>query len=297
MPVTHTTYFLGQRLALTLPLRCSYWIAERLADLQYARGKSDRAAIESNLAPIVSDPSQRQRMTREIFRNFAKYLVDFLRFPRVTNHFVQRYVRVEGLAHVTSTLERHGGVISVTAHLGNWELAGAVTAQLGFPVAAIALNHQDRRINEFFITQRRSKGVTAIAPGFALRQCQRLLSQRYVVALLGDRNYTARGVRCTLLGRMIEVPRGPAWLSVRTGIPIVPGFLTREPGRAPYALRFEPPIVPPRAIAHEETAIEQLSQQCVVVIEQYLRRYPTQWFMFRPFDVPEPSACAQPVAL
>ena len=293
MAFSYTTYRFGQLLALTLPLPWSYWIAERIADLQYALRSADRRAILGNVSAIVDDPFSARRLAREIFRNFGKYLVDFLRFPRVDAAFIARRVRVEGLEHLRDTLSRYGGAISVTAHLGNWELAGAVTAQAGFPVAAVALNHRDARVNHFFNVQRRSKGVVGIPPGLALRHCHRFLAQHRVVALLGDRNYTSRGVACTFLSRRVMIPRGPALLSVRTGTPIVPGFLLRASHAQRYVLYFEPPLLPP-STGDREQDIHTLTQRYVAVIERYVKAHPAQWFLFRPFDVPEIADTAKP---
>ena len=286
MAFSYSTYRLGQFLSLTLPLPASYWIAERVADLQYHVRPSDRRAIIANAGAVTHDPVAAQRVARQMFRNFGKYLVDFLRFPLVDAAFIKRAVRVDGLAHVHATLAQYGGAISVTAHLGNWELAGAITAQLGLPVAAVALNHRDARVNAFFNAQRRSKGVTSIPPGLALRHCQRFLGQRHVVALLGDRNYTSRGVSCRFLGKLVDIPRGPALLSTRTGVPIIPGFLLRESSGARYRLRFEPPLIP-TLTDDRERDIHELTQRYVDVIERYVTTYPEQWFLFRPFDVPE----------
>lgn len=256
-----------------------------MADWQWLVRRADRRAIEANLTAVLGEARSARRLGRDVYRNFGKYLIDFLRFPSLTPAVVRECVCVEGLEHLQAALARHGGAISVTAHLGNWELAGAVTAQLGFPVAAVALNHRDPRVNAFFNAQRQSQGVTAIPPGMALRHCQRFLSQRYVVALLGDRNYTGRGVCGRFLGRAMEAPRGPALLSWRTGAPIVPGFLVRT-GAARYTLCFEPPLLPQRDL-DEAAAIGELTQRYLDVIESYVRRYPTQWFLFRRFDVPE----------
>jgi len=285
---SYTSYRLGQSLAVTLPLSWSYRIARGLADLQHVRHSADRAAVEHNVAALVHDPAEIARIAREIFRNFATYLVDFLRLPCVDDAFVAQAVHVEGLEHLQRVRAQHGGAIAVTAHVGNWELAGAVTAQLGLPVAAIALNHHQPRVTAFFNRQRHARGVAAIPPGWALRHCQRLLAQGHVVAILGDRNYTSRGVLCEFLGRPVVIPRGPALLSLQTGVPIVPGFLVRDTPQT-FRLVFEPPI-PPTTTGARERDVQQLSQQFVSVIERYIRQFPSQWFLFRPFDVPETAA-------
>jgi KDO2-lipid IV(A) lauroyltransferase len=72
-------------------------------------------------------------------------------------------------------------------------------------------------------------------------------------------------------------------LSLRTGAPIVPGFVIRsERDERCFDYYFEDPIYPVRT-KDEELDVRVLTEKILAVIERYVRRYPRQWYMFSPF--------------
>ena len=83
---------------------------------------------------------------------------------------------------------------------------------------------------------------------------------------------------------MIRVPTGPASFSLRTGAPIVPGFLIRE-SQGRFRFILEAPIFPPRGVERQE-AVRWMTQACLDVMAKYIRIYPTQWYIFRKFWEP-----------
>lgn len=280
-------YGLGQWLALHLPLPVSYWIASRVADLRYRLSSVDRRAMQGNLTVVLgSDSPAVSRASRDVFRNFAKYLVDFFRFETITPRFIAQRVTIVGRHHVDEALRQGRGAILLSAHLGNYELAAAVTARLGYPVQVVVLQHRDPRIDAFFTRQRRLAGVTSISVGMALRQGFACLKRNQLLGILADRDFFNHGVRLPFLGRSMSIPRGPALFSFRTGAPIIPAFLVREPGDR-FRFIFEQPILP-RGGVDETAEVDRLMRVSLAVLEQYIRRYPTQWYLFRDFEHPGP---------
>ncbi len=225
-------------------------------------------------------------MVNDVFRNFAKYLVDFFRFSSLTPEKLRGLVRIEGLENMKVALSQGRGAIGLTAHLGNFELAGAVLSLMGMSVNAVVLTHQNSRVDAFFTRQRNRVGVKIIpvqkqtAREFYAK-CVSALRGGEILALVGDRDFFNHGLELPLFGKTIKVPTGPANFSLRTGAPIVPGFLVREKDGS-YRLFFEKPIAIPQGIPKEE-AEKQITQACLNVMAQYIRRYPTQWYGFREF--------------
>ncbi len=280
-------YRLGQWLALHLPLPVSYWIAERLADFRYLSSPVDRRAMQKNLAAVLgSNRPAITRASREVFHNFAKYLVDFFRFEMITPRFIAQRVTIVGRHHVDDALRQGRGAILLSAHLGNYELGAAVMARLGYPVHGVVLQHRDPRVDAFFTRQRQLAGVAPISVGMALRQGFACLKRNHLLGILADRDFFHHGVRLPFLGRSMSVPRGPALFSVRARAPIIPAFLIREPG-GHFRLVFEPPIVP-QAGADEAIEVDRVMRASLAVLERYIRQYPTQWYLFRDFENPGP---------
>ena len=285
-------YLLGLLGAWLFPRRCAYWIAHRGADFCYLRSAQDREAVRENLKSIFPDREISPSMVREVFRNFGMYLVDFFRFGRLTSDQLRKLVRLEGIEHMEAALKEGKGVVGLTAHLGNFELAGAVLALLGLPVNAVVLTHQNPRVNRFFLGQRERVGVKGIALDHSnwrgsYGDCVVALRRNEILALVGDRDFFDHGLAMPFFGKELKVPTGPAAFSVRTGAPIVPGFLVREKDDT-YRFILERPISIPEGLPREEME-RKLLEQCLDHMARYIRQYPTQWYMFQKFWSPGPA--------
>jgi len=274
-------YRLGHILALAVPRRCAYGLARFVANCYWAFSRKDRRNIVNNLKVVLGEAPAEDYdiLTKEVFGNFARYLVDFFRTEKVDGRFISEQVVVQGEEHLRRAREAGKGCILVSAHIGNWELGGLLVAFLGYPVHEVALTHQNKGINDFFLRQRAFGKIRVIPPGPSLRRCFTALKRGEFIALLGDRDFTENGIRTEFLGKSAKMPSGPAFFSYRTGAPIVPAFcFYADDGRINFVL--EDPIVPSGRGSQEEQ-VRQLLSAYVSVIGRYVRRYPTQWYMFR----------------
>ncbi|MBI3614911.1 MAG: lysophospholipid acyltransferase family protein [Candidatus Omnitrophica bacterium] len=288
----YALYWIGSWGTLLLPRSVSYWIACRLADFWCLWCAKDREGVRHNLEQILGTREVSEAQVREVFRNFGKYLVDFFRFQRLSPEKMRQQVTIEGLDWMREVLRSGRGAIGLTAHLGNYELAGAVLALSGLPVNAVVLTHRNPRVNAFFERQRGRVGVRGIPLTQAGRRsffesALSVLRNNQILALVGDRDFSNHGLKLPFFGKWLDVPTGPAAFYLRTRAPIVPGFLVREPGGR-YRFILERPITVPPDLKREE-AVRQISQACLEVMERYIRRYPTQWYIFHDFWTPGPS--------
>jgi len=280
MSVRYTGWRISQWLSLHLPAAYAYWGAECLADCQWNVAVADRRAVQANLSLALGAPiSERSPVVREVFRNFARYLVEFFSVHRVPSPSLE----VEGYDHLDAAHRRRRGVIALTAHFGNWEVAAALIRRMGFPLSAVALPHPDVRTNRLFDDQRRRCGIEVIPLGAeAMRRSLQCLRAGRLLGVLGDQQFTSHGhpVTVTLCGRTVALPSGPALLSLRSSAPMVPTFLVRE-GAWKFRLCFEPPVWPETS-GRGLSAVQRLTQEYASVLQRYLRRFPSQWLLFEP---------------
>lgn len=272
-------YRIGQLLALSLPLKVGYRLALILADMRYFFFIRDRRVVRENLR-IVLGRIDKRRLSYEarwVFRNFAKYLVDFFRFSKLNEDFINKFVTIEGRDCLDKALSKGKGVIMVAAHLGNWELSAVVIALLGYPLNVIALSHANKKVDQLFIRQRSGKGVNVIPLGFAIRNCFRALSHNQIVALLGDRIFSGQGLRVDFFGKKTTMPKGPAVFSIKSGAPIIPTFMIREKDDK-FRLIFEP-MLNYTLTGNLDLDIKTITKEVLKVLEKYIKKYPSQWFM------------------
>ncbi len=274
-------YRFGVLLAMSLPLKGVYAIACAIADLWCLLSYRDRESVRSNLKRITGlrDLGELNRMTRQVFRNFAKYLVDFFRFQKIDEEYIKRLVKVEGIDNLDRALEKRKGVVLLSAHIGNWELGALVVSSLRQPVLAVVLTHGDKRINDFFTRQRMTGNVKPVEIGMSLRSCYKALRNNGLVALLGDRDFSNKGLMMDFFGHPALIPKGPAVFSARLQAEIVPTFMVREKADT-FRLIFGPALKKSTA-SEEDENIKETMKEYVAVIERYVKMYPTQWYMFK----------------
>ena len=157
--INYYLYLLGEKLSLTLPLRISYFLASFIAIFQYLFLSKDRKNIKKNFKVIFPNDNWLQLTLKGIrlFANFNKHIVDFLRLSLVDEEFIKRRFQIENVDYIDSVLKQGKGAIVLTAHLGSWELGGAVMAKLGYPIYAVALTHKDPKVDKFFNKQSKVK--------------------------------------------------------------------------------------------------------------------------------------------
>ncbi len=285
-------YKLGQFLVNRLSPSASYRFATFLSDLQYVFSFRDRKAVRENLKCILPPETDVRLMTREVFRNFGRYLVEFFRMRKdITPEFIKEKVQIEGRQHLDQALQGGKGVILMSGHIGNWEWAAAIISLLGYPLMIIALPHKERPVNDLFNHQREDKGIAVVPSRFAVRRCIEYLNQKKIVAIAGDRDFSSHGEVVDFLGKKALIPKGAAVFSYKTGAPIVPTFLIRRENNS-FLFHIGEPIYPPQRVYQGNVSQELLVQLMGVYIkriEEIIYKYPTQWLMFRKFWIDENS--------
>jgi len=279
--VFYLMYRIGYFLAMTLPLKVSYPVACLISDIWYYLARPDRYAVMENLRVVtgIRDEKKLRRMARDVFRNFGKYLVDFFRFSKIDEDYLKRFIKIEGLEHIDAALSKGKGVIALSAHIGNWELGGFALSLLRHPMMAVVLTHKNKMVNDFFTRQRKVSKLIPVEIGFSLRGCYKTLKENGILALLGDRDFSKNGFPMKFFGKETVMPKGPAVLSARLGCEVVPSFMVREKDDT-FRMVFAPPLERPSA-GDEDSRVREIMKKYIAVMENYIRKYPTQWYMFK----------------
>lgn len=276
-------YLTAKFLAVSFPSPIKYWVALRVSDLHFIFKKKDRQVVSRNLKNIHSQKNKFQS-AKDIFHNFAKYLIDFLFMSQLNRYNWRKWVKTVNEEYFDNAYKEGKGIIALTAHIGNWELGGIILSLIGYPTSAIVLPQRNRLVNSLFLKQRQSKGLKTTSLGLGLRESFQKLKKGEIVAILGDRNIRdkslsrASGVEVEFFGKKAYFPRGPAVLAYWTNAIILPGFTIRGKDNK-YTLFFERPI-PIERYEDKEKFVTVNTQKIAKVIEKYVSLYPEQWCVF-----------------
>ena len=119
-------YWLAEQLGRA-PRWLRLLLARQLGQLAPRFLPAERQAVRGTLAAVTGASNARlDRLTAAVFRDFAMCFSDLISTNCQSGEQLLRYVAsVSGLDRI-ATLS--GGIVSVTAHVGNWDLAGRLLA-------------------------------------------------------------------------------------------------------------------------------------------------------------------------
>lgn len=252
-----------------------------------------RGDVDRNLArafPRLPD-RERARIARGCCRHVGREGMATFRLSYEDPRRILARTEVLGLEAVQAAWAEGAGVILITGHLGNWEVAGAGLAARGLPLDVVAQVQRNPLFNRELVRTRERMGMVVIPRGEAVRRGLRALRDGRMLALVADQNAGAGGVFVDFFGVPASTARGPALFALRSGAPVFFVGVHRLPGwRARYRLTMEPVPVDRSADPEEET--HRLTSAHTAILQRYIEAAPEQYFWLhrrwktRP---PEPS--------
>ena len=280
-------YMFGSRLALALPERTAYRLAEILGSAG-AHLSRRRANVALNLARITRRPAESAEvrlLVRDAYRSYARYWLETFRLVREGPDFWLDRFRCAHADRIDSVLAEGKGAIVVVGHLGNWDAAGAWAGARGNLLVTVAEVLRPRRMFEFFVEHRERLGmrIWPAEKGVTARLIE-AVEAGAIVALVGDRDLKGTGPQVNFFGEPVTMPGGPASLSLRTGVPIlVAGVYSAvfEDGKRGWRAEISLPINPPSERSTE--SIAELTQKVAGVLEEFVARRPEEWHVLQAF--------------
>ncbi len=275
-------YKIAYTLVLIMPLKTAYGMGSFLSFFYYHfLRRKEREVLKENLRVVFPAWDERRiRMcARRNFSNFGKFLAEFFYLGKLDYESIKKIVRIEGKDNLSLAQSRGKGVIGLSGHMGNWELGSAAFYHLaGCSMNAIALDHENKKLNNLFISQRAKSCVNVISVAQGPRKIYKALMRGEFVAILADRDVTASGFDVDFFGRRARFPRGAFTLACRMGAPLLPVIVLRGDDGI-YTLKILEPIISDSSLSGE-SAERDLMMKWVAIFEDYVRKCPEQWFMY-----------------
>jgi lauroyl/myristoyl acyltransferase len=263
-----------------LPRRGRLAIARRLGRLAPRFMPAERSIVRATLATVTGASGARlDALTARLFQDFAACFSDLVTTNRQPAERLLRYVSAASASPPLD--DPSGGVVSVTAHVGNWELAGRLLAGRTARRTHVVVAPEEVAGLERWV-RRDGDGVRFVARGPVAVGVELVAALRRgeVVALQGDRALGTQGdVLIPFFGQPAPFPLGPFILARAAGVPVVAAFCLLDADDG-YTVRIPPPITVERGGEGDA------ARRWVGHLEEIVREHPTQWFNF--FDVWRP---------
>jgi KDO2-lipid IV(A) lauroyltransferase len=145
-----------------------------------------------------------------------------------------------------------------------------------FPINIVVRPLDFKPLDHFIFNLRTRYGGKIIPKERSIHAIIKGLHRGEMVALLMDQNVDwYEGVFVDFMGHRACTSKGLALLALKTEAPVVPVFMIRE--KSGLRAEFEPEIVTVKT-GDRQKDIETNTQEYNRVIENFVRRYPEQWF-------------------
>lgn len=249
--------------------RFSYQMVARQRNLTYGNLKEAFGSEKTD--------KELHALGAEVFSHLAQTGVEILQFSKLTRDKVRVMVDAGEAIEVYRRLLNEGkGIISITAHLGNWELLAGIFGLEGFRGAVVARKIYYERYNRWIVGLRETLGVRTIYREQAGREVLSVLKRNEIIGMLADQDIPSQpGVFVDFFGKPAYTPVAPVRVSLATGAPIVINFLIREPGNR-YRIRIAD-IIRPVMETRREDALQKYTEKWMREVETVIRQYPAQW--------------------
>ena len=254
-------------------------IGEWLGALGYRPFGIRRAVVERQVRAAFPelDDERVRGIAKASYESLGRTAIETALLPaRSREQVIAMFSRVEGWDVVERAMAQGKGLLFVTGHLGNWELAGSFVAARGIPLEAVARRMQNPMFDRYLTETRRRIGMTVIHDADAVRRVPRATREGHAVAFLVDQG--AVGLASTwvpFFRRLAKTPRGPAVFALRLGAPVVFGAALRQPdGR--YMIGFEE--VHAESTGDREADVDRIVAAYTATLERWVRRAPEQYF-------------------
>jgi KDO2-lipid IV(A) lauroyltransferase len=182
---------------------------------------------------------------------------------------------IEGEEVLREAFAEGRGVVMVSGHFGNWELAGSALAALGYPVDAVMQRLKNAQLNRLIEEMRARLGMGLIDRVAAWDRYVDSLTAGRVVAFVADQDARKRGVFVPFFGRLASTHRAPALLALRARAPFLIGG-TRRVGPQRYhgwIVRLDP-----RPALSTQDQVLDLTRRWAGELESRIRLSPEQYF-------------------
>jgi len=269
------------RFAAAMPERLNYRFCVWLAMLGYMCFPGYRRLARSQLETAFGDEKSAEEIEailKQAYMNQGKNLAEFLMIPYKSAEWVNsKIIFNDPHRRLSTELAKGSGVIAVGAHIGNNELVCAWIGVNNMPMVTVVKAQRDSLFTKFIMETRIKWGTEMIFRARGIKkECLRQLGMNKIIGLVADQNVASGGVFVNYFGRKAATATGPADIAMRTGLPVIPSFLsTRNPDNTLTVHILDP--ITMRDTGNPALDLVHNVQLYTTAIENFVRKYPSEY--------------------
>lgn len=284
--VEYWAFLLLYKVIHAVPFRAALKINAVLFRMLYAMGGKTRQRTLSHLrhAGVAKTDEEAEIIAKKCYQEYGKLVAEIVKMDQMYDpakiklggdpESIRRIMSPDGV----TPAETHA--IVVTAHYGNWEVAGTAFADKSrHNMLSIMRPFSNPLIGEKILEHRRSSVHELVnRDATAVRRLLRALTQegRHATLLIDQHAAHNEGVDTVFFGQPCKTHRTPALLHLKTGVPIVPELTRRIGDDFSFELVLGP-LIEYKPTGDKEHDIQTICQMCTTALEKMIAEQPEQW--------------------
>jgi KDO2-lipid IV(A) lauroyltransferase len=272
--LSYTAIRLVCALLTILPLAFSYNLAQGIGNIAFHVLRYRRQVAMDNLHIAFGREMDNRKLLEvcaESYRQIAMTFIELLISPKLHGR-IQNILDAHHFTLIQRLLHMGKGLVTISGHLGNWELQGAAASTaMTEPFTVAAVQQSNPYINRFITRRRNDMGMQVAGSKAAMKLLLKALKKKQAIGLVADQNAGMDAVFVDFFGKTAATHPGPAQLALKFGAPMVVGAVIRiGPGK------FK--MLAQQVEIKEDDTVETLTQRHVKILEGFIRQYPEQYF-------------------
>jgi lauroyl/myristoyl acyltransferase len=274
-----------------LPLPVARAIFNAAADRSYKANGPGTQRLRRNLSMVVGPDADLEAVVRAGLRSYARYWLEAFRLPSQSRQQFLDGFHLDGEDELAAAMKAGKGAILALPHVGNWDSAAAWVVSHDWPMITVAERLKPESVFEQFVAYREKLGMEVVPLTGGQRPPLDVLAEKaqagYAVALLADRDLSARGVEVQFFGGRTKMPPGPAILALRTGAPLYAASIWFTPQRTEARIRRIEMPSPDEGALDVRTRL--VTQRLADAFAEGIAQHPQDWHMLQKLWLDQPA--------
>lgn len=226
--------------------------------------------------PELTNPDI-EKLAADHYRNMFLTLVEIIFIEKFSKEDILNLLAENDNRKYLQYVKEGKPVFLLTAHFGNWEIAGLIA---GLTSERIMYGlYKEQRNNYFtdYINRQRTKFGNKVIPlGTSIKEIFHVLKEGATVGVVGDQRGPKEGMRVNFFNQPTAIYPGTASIALKLNVPILAAFIARTDD---YKFKIHW-----NEIEHQnfegtsEEKIQQINQTYFNLLEKIIKIYPAQWF-------------------
>jgi predicted LPLAT superfamily acyltransferase len=226
---------------------------------------------------------------------FVKIFYVYMLFVNQGKNLIDRYyiisgqgqfdIKVEGYDKIKDLLSNpQEGVILLTAHVGNWQISMTVLENIKKKIYLVMRPEDNDAVKESLNIDDTQEKIVIVSPEkytVGAIELVKAIGEGDIVSIMGDRAYGFKSMEVSFLGAKASFPYGAFVIGAAVGCSVVV-MLSAKISDNEYLVSFSDVIRPCyHSRKKKNEAIKGWVQEFAGILEDYVAKYPLQWFVFQ----------------